>query len=140
MARVFLVDGFSTSCPEPMRNQLGDFWKRWHITYSRWLRDYLHSSRWFQRSLQSNITQLVHHFCDLWFLAYGATWGFVLWGCIHGIGPAHKRHRDVRRSKGLPPVETTTREIVWVVVYLFVCVSVTGCLSNTGFGEFFCLL
>lgn len=62
-----------------------DFWKRWHITLSGWLRDYLYiplggnrSGKWLTyRNLM--ITMLIG---GLW---HGANWSFVLWGGLHGI-------------------------------------------------------
>ena len=61
-----------------------DFWRRWHITLSTWLRDYLYlslggsrGSRLFTwRNLM--ITMLLG---GLW---HGAAWGFVIWGAYHG--------------------------------------------------------
>ncbi len=63
---------------------LQDFWRRWHMTLSRWLRDYLYiplgGSRGGERRAQRNvmITLLLG---GLW---HGAAWNFVLWGGIHG--------------------------------------------------------
>jgi alginate O-acetyltransferase complex protein AlgI len=62
-----------------------DFWRRWHISLSNWLRDYLYislggnrGSRLFQyRNLM--LTMLLG---GLW---HGASWNFVLWGGIHGL-------------------------------------------------------
>jgi len=62
-----------------------DFWRRWHITLSRFLRDYLYiplggNRKGFRRSL---INVLITFFlCGLW---HGAGWTFVLWGLLHGI-------------------------------------------------------
>jgi D-alanyl-lipoteichoic acid acyltransferase DltB (MBOAT superfamily) len=63
---------------------LQDFWRRWHMTLSRWLRDYLYiplggsrGGRWrTYRNLM--ITFLLG---GLW---HGAAWTFVIWGAIHG--------------------------------------------------------
>ena len=105
---------------------LGDFWKRWHITFSQWLRDYIYiplggsKNTAHRTSLNLFITFAI---CGFW---HGATWGFVIWGCMHGIGLAlHKRHRDQRRAKGLSPVETTAFEIAtgWLYTFMFVCLS-----------------
>lgn len=62
-----------------------DFWRRWHISLSTWLRDYLYvplggnrGSRWtMQRNLL--LTMLIG---GLW---HGASWMFVLWGGLHGV-------------------------------------------------------
>ena len=85
-------------------SNLGDFWQRWHITFSQWLRDYIYIPLGGSKcspnrvSLNLFITFLI---CGLW---HGASWGFVIWGGLHGIGLAmHKRGRDRKRALGLDP-------------------------------------
>jgi D-alanyl-lipoteichoic acid acyltransferase DltB (MBOAT superfamily) len=62
-----------------------DFWKRWHMTLSRWLRDYLYiplggSRRGTVRTLINlMLTMLLG---GLW---HGAGWNFILWGAWHGL-------------------------------------------------------
>jgi len=63
-----------------------EFWSRWHMTLSRWIRDYLFfpvSAR-FQRSPVALSFSLVGTMAlmGLW---HGAGWGFVLWGVLHGV-------------------------------------------------------
>lgn len=64
---------------------ISDFWRRWHITLSNWLRDYLYiplggSRRGVSRTyLSLFITMLLG---GLW---HGASWTFVIWGAYHGI-------------------------------------------------------
>ena len=61
-----------------------DFWRRWHITLSRFLRDYLYiplggnRSGRIRRYLNLLITMLLG---GIW---HGAGWGFVIWGFLHG--------------------------------------------------------
>jgi D-alanyl-lipoteichoic acid acyltransferase DltB (MBOAT superfamily) len=65
---------------------LTDFWRRWHISLSRWLRDYLYiplggnRKGKFRTSINLFITMLLG---GLW---HGASFRFVLWGGLHGIG------------------------------------------------------
>ena len=62
-----------------------DFWRRWHISLSTWLRDYLYiplgGSRGGTRVLVIALmgTMLLG---GLW---HGASWNFVLWGFVHGL-------------------------------------------------------
>ena len=64
---------------------IGDFWRRWHISLSTWLKDYIYiplggSRRGkFRHCLNLIITFLVS---GLW---HGARWTFVIWGAIHGV-------------------------------------------------------
>ncbi len=65
---------------------LSDFWRRWHISLSSWLRDYLYiplgGSRgsWLIESRNLMITMLLG---GLW---HGASWNFLIWGGLHGFG------------------------------------------------------
>lgn len=65
---------------------LRDFWRRWHISLSTWLRDYLYISLGGNRkgtgrtSLNLLVTMLLG---GLW---HGAAWNYVLWGGWHGLG------------------------------------------------------
>ena len=69
-----------------------EFWNRWHITLSTWLRDYIffparraimRSRRkfphWFIQAVPPLLTMTA---CGIW---HGAEWNFVLWGLLHGI-------------------------------------------------------
>lgn len=66
---------------------IADFWRRWHISLSNWLKDYLFKP--IQISARSmkifgNVLALVVTFfvCGLW---HGAGWNFILWGVFHGM-------------------------------------------------------
>jgi D-alanyl-lipoteichoic acid acyltransferase DltB (MBOAT superfamily) len=84
---------------------LQDFWHRWHMTLSRWLRDYLYISLGGNRRGRARtyanliITMLLG---GLW---HGAAWTFVIWGLLHGVGLAVERWLDERRGRREPPPE-----------------------------------
>jgi D-alanyl-lipoteichoic acid acyltransferase DltB (MBOAT superfamily) len=89
---------------------LQDFWRRWHMSLSRWLRDYLYiplggnrgSTLFTYRNLM--LTMLLG---GLW---HGASWNFVIWGGIHGAGLAVERlAADRRHALG----KATPRDTVW---------------------------
>jgi alginate O-acetyltransferase complex protein AlgI len=101
-----------------------DFWRRWHMTLSRWLRDYLYiplgGSRG-SRLLTYRNLMLTMLIGGLW---HGAAWTFVVWGGIHGLGLVYERwRRDRRADLGLPePPDTPGRR--WLrrlAVFNFVC-------------------
>ncbi len=77
---------------------LQDFWRRWHMTLSRWLRDYLYISlggnRKGVRKTYRNLA-LTMLLGGLW---HGAAWTFVIWGGIHGFGLAVERWWSDRRK------------------------------------------
>lgn len=63
---------------------ISDFWRRWHMTLSRFLRDYLYIPLGGNRKgpVRQNINLLVTMLLGgLW---HGASWSFVFWGCLHG--------------------------------------------------------
>jgi alginate O-acetyltransferase complex protein AlgI len=77
--------------PENFRNpylsaSLGEFWRRWHISLSSWLRDYLYiplggNRRGLARTLANILITMA--LGGLW---HGASWTFLLWGLWHGLG------------------------------------------------------
>ncbi len=77
---------------------LQDFWRRWHMTLSRWLRDYLYiplgGSRDGEFMTRRNLflTMLLG---GLW---HGAAWNFVIWGAWHGGMLAAERERAMRQT------------------------------------------
>lgn len=61
-----------------------DFWRRWHISLSRWFRDYLYIPLGGNRkgAVHTYINlYIVFFLCGLW---HGASWNFVIWGMFHG--------------------------------------------------------
>jgi D-alanyl-lipoteichoic acid acyltransferase DltB (MBOAT superfamily) len=79
---------------------LQEFWRRWHISLSTWLRDYLYiplgGNRKGERRTYINLflTMLLG---GLW---HGANWTFVIWGALHGIWLAIERFFTRRREPG----------------------------------------
>ena len=72
-----------------------DFWKRWHISLSSWLRDYLYVPLGGNRksSLRTYTNLIIVMFLGgLW---HGASWNFVIWGLLHGLYLAiHRLFQD----------------------------------------------
>jgi len=95
---------------------LQDFWHRWHMTLSRFLRDYLYIP------LGGSRQPLPGHLCALLAtmvlggLWHGAGWNFVLWGGLHGIGLSS----GVLWRRWLRPMPEA---IGWVLLMLFLLAS-----------------
>jgi D-alanyl-lipoteichoic acid acyltransferase DltB (MBOAT superfamily) len=68
-----------------------EFWRRWHISLSNWLRDYLYFSLGGSRRGPSRTLVNLMLTMALGGLWHGAAWNFVLWGCWHGAGLAVQR-------------------------------------------------
>jgi alginate O-acetyltransferase complex protein AlgI len=65
---------------------IAEFWRRWHITFSSWIFDYIFrplQMKWRRRKVIGNIAALMTTFLvsGIW---HGASWGFILWGLLHG--------------------------------------------------------
>ena len=104
---------------------LQDFWRRWNMTLSRWLRDYLYiplggNQRGPNRSMFNLFLTMV--IGGLW---HGAAWTFIAWGALHGGWLAAERILRDRPTQGrwnLSGLSPTTR--VWlgrVVTFHVVC-------------------
>ena len=83
-----------------------DFWRRWHMTLSRWLRDYLYiplggSRRGVAITYRNLLLTML--LGGLW---HGAGWTFVAWGLIHGVAPCAERFW--RERHGTKPEESFT--------------------------------
>lgn len=99
-----------------------DFWHRWHISLSTWLRDYLYISLGGNRKgkirtyLNLFLTMLLG---GLW---HGASWNFIVWGGLHGVALAV--HKYVRSLLGRAKNYRSTgwkRFFAVVLTFHFVC-------------------
>jgi D-alanyl-lipoteichoic acid acyltransferase DltB (MBOAT superfamily) len=80
---------------------VADFWRRWHITLSNWLRDYLYFSLPGQRSRFGQYANLVVTMLlgGLW---HGLQWTFLAWGGLHGAALAATRAWQIWRGRREP--------------------------------------
>lgn len=95
-----------------------EFWNRWHISLSSWLRDYVYIPLGGNRTgMWKQIRNLLITFLlsGIW---HGANWTFVIWGGLHGfyqvIGVMKDRLLRKHYKKGIAPVST-------LVTFLLVC-------------------
>lgn len=103
----------------PYKSQnLTDFWRRWHISLSMWLRDYVYiplggNRRGTARTYVNNFATML--IGGLW---HGAAWRFVFWGAMHGAGLAvHKAGKPYMDCLGNSwPVKA----LCWLVTMSFV--------------------
>ena len=90
-----------------------DFWRRWHMTLSRFLRDYLYIPLGGNRS--GPVRQAVNVIATMLLggLWHGAAWTFVVWGGLHGVALA-VNHVWAERGFRLPAI------VSWLVTLVFV--------------------
>lgn len=95
-----LKDNFNS----PYRSlDLTEFWRRWHISFSTWLRDYLFFALPGKRpGTPFPYLNLVITFTlgGLW---HGASWTFAVWGLMHGVGLAFLRFVSARGARKARP-------------------------------------
>jgi D-alanyl-lipoteichoic acid acyltransferase DltB (MBOAT superfamily) len=82
-----------------LATSLQDFWRRWHISLSSWLRDYLYIPLGGNRDGETRTYRNLMLTMLLGGLWHGANWTFVVWGGIHGAGLSVER--AVRRFFGV---------------------------------------
>jgi len=83
---------------------LQDFWRRWHISLSSWLRDYLYIPLGGSRHGLGRLCLALAATMLLGGLWHGASWNFVVWGALHGgVLAAGRLWRDFR-PRAWPPL------------------------------------
>ena len=99
-----------------------EFWRRWHISLSSWLRDYLYISLGGNR--KGKIRQYANLIITMFLggLWHGASWNFVFWGMLHGVALAvHKFWMGVTGRKKGERSRGIRRFFGIVITFHFVC-------------------
>ena len=96
-----------------------DFWSRWHMSLSSWLRDYLYISMGGNRisTIRTYINLMLTMLIGgLW---HGASWLFVIWGGLHGIYLIIENIIK-KYCKDITEISSVTRVLIIVLTYLIV--------------------
>jgi alginate O-acetyltransferase complex protein AlgI len=101
-----------------MALSLQEFWRRWHMTLSRWLRDYLYIPLGGNRDGRLRTYRNVMITMLLGGLWHGAAWTFLLWGGIHGAALSAERFARERFAGFRLPAWAA-----WLVTFHVVCVA-----------------
>jgi alginate O-acetyltransferase complex protein AlgI len=143
-ARLFGVDLMENFHAPYGSKSFSEFWRRWHISLSTWLRDYLYiplgGNRQGRLRTYRNlmITMLLG---GLW---HGAAWGFVLWGGLHGLYLAAERLWRDRRGREDAPFGLPAWSVFLIVTVTWIpfraaslgsAVSILGGLVGSTGGE-----
>jgi len=113
---------FPRNFNQPYRAQrLREFWQRWHISLSTWLRDYLYKPLGGNRHGSLNTYRNLMITMLLGGIWHGAAWKFVMWGALHGGGLAAERMLEP--WIGRRPTSRAGKIVATLVVFHFVCLA-----------------
>jgi D-alanyl-lipoteichoic acid acyltransferase DltB (MBOAT superfamily) len=113
-----------------------EFWRRWHITLSRFLRDYLYiplgGNRFGERRRYVNL-MLTMLLGGLW---HGAGWNFLIWGGLHGVylGINHLWRGWRGEEARIPATATAARGVGWAITFFAVVVAWVFFRAKTAVG------
>lgn len=85
-ARIFGINLTENFNSPYLATSIADFWRRWHISFSRWILDYIFKPlqmSWRDQGKFGTASALIVTFLisGIW---HGSSWGFVIWGLLHG--------------------------------------------------------
>ena len=104
---------------------INEFWRRWHISLSTWLREYLYfplgGSRKGKPRAYLNLF-LIMTIGGLW---HGANWNMVLWGALQGISMcAHKAFTVCLKKRGIKPTKSVPLIVLFIVLnFVYECLT-----------------
>src|SRR5580658_10738565 len=100
-----------------------DFWRRWHMSLSSWLRDYLYlplgGNRFSELMTYRNI-MITMALGGLW---HGASWAFLIWGSLHGSALVIERMLGITGEGGAAKRGPLGTALGWLVTTQFVCLA-----------------
>lgn len=105
---------------------IADFWHRWHISLSTWLRDYLFIPLGGSKQGKWNTGRNLFWTMALGGLWHGASWNFVVWGIYHGLCLiAHRQFQELKAK--FEPLKIFTETTLWryisiVLTFQVVCI------------------
>lgn len=109
-----------------LATSLKEFWRKWHITLSFWIRDYIYiplggNRKGELRKYLNLITSMV--LAGLW---HGAAGHFVFWGFFHGVGVTIDHAKDYLLRNALKGkskiLEAIEKSFSWVLTFVFVAI------------------
>ncbi len=109
--------GLNFDSPYQSRN-LTEFWRRWHISLSSWLRDYVYIPLGGNR--KGTVRTYVNNFLTMLIggLWHGAAWKFVFWGAMHGVGLAI--HKACKPWLDRIPDNWLVSFVSWAITFVYV--------------------
>ena len=102
-------------------SSITEFWKRWHISLSSWLKDYLYI-RWLGGNKKGKIRTRINLIITMLLggLWHGASWNFIFWGGLHGVALVLDKMFNSFFGKFIPKTKFS-RMIGIIITFHFVC-------------------
>ncbi|MFZ2314366.1 MAG: MBOAT family O-acyltransferase [Gammaproteobacteria bacterium] len=109
-----------------LATNLQEFWQRWHISLSTWIRDYIYiplggNKHGNLRKIFNGVVAFA--ICGLW---HGAAWNFIFWGIYHGIGLVVSANIKSLFSRIPVLIHANSRMVIapmgWAVTFMYVSV------------------
>jgi D-alanyl-lipoteichoic acid acyltransferase DltB (MBOAT superfamily) len=102
-----------------------EFWERWNVTLSRWLRDYLYIPLGGSRGPTATTYRNLLVTMALGGLWYGAGWTILVWGGLHGLFLVGERVASTRSADGDGPSlpSAASAALRWVLTFHLVCLA-----------------
>lgn len=118
LLNINLIQNFN--CPY-FSISIKEFWGRWHISLSNWLKDYVYiplgGSRVVRWKHYRNLL-ITFFLSGLW---HGAEWNFVIWGILHGCYQVAGDVWEKGKRKGLLDIKKFHKLVGWLVTFSLVC-------------------
>ena len=114
---------------------VSDFWRRWHISLSTWLRDYLYISLGGNRGSRLFIWRNLFLTMLLGGLWHGSRWTFAIWGALHGLALIAHREWALRFSGKVWSALAIALTFYWTCItwVFFRCADLTQPMSGEDF-------
>jgi D-alanyl-lipoteichoic acid acyltransferase DltB (MBOAT superfamily) len=102
-----------------------EFWKRWHITLSMWLMDYVYIPLGGNR--KGKLRQYFNLMATMLIggLWHGAAWNYIVWGGVHGVGLIVHKITKKPLDNYLPSDNKAVKFVSWLLAYIFIVITMT---------------
>ncbi|MBA2304839.1 MAG: MBOAT family protein, partial [Acidobacteria bacterium] len=111
---------FAKNFDDPyLAHSMTDFWRRWHISLSTWLRDYLYVPLGGNRKGRARTYINLFVVMLLGGLWHGAAWTFVIWGGIHGALLAFERATGGWGTRWPAPLRISVTFVIVLITWVF---------------------
>jgi len=100
-------------------SNMSDFWRRWHVSLSTWLRDYLFIPLGGSRASHWMVNRNLFLTMALGGLWHGAAWNFVIWGIFHGLALIVHREFSIWKEATLPVKNFLDKKVIAACYHYF---------------------